>query len=146
MMSSLSPGSRPSVDNAPAFGPYCGWVPAVFFVCLAALRCYLETAVIATPPFFGYFLLCHHLLWFLLIMQCILLLAHLVLEVPVRRTLPIMYGGIVIMIPILWVSIFPDTSPEFEYLSGSPGQIAIYILTFCIAFPQNHALVLELVE
>jgi len=54
-----------------------------------------------------------------------------------------MYGSAVILMPLLWALLFPETSQQFAYLSGTSSQIAMHILTFCVTFPKNHALVLE---
>jgi len=118
--------------------------PPIFFVALAWFRCYAETALLAQPPFFGYYIVLQHIIWLTMIMLVIILLAHVILRVPVQNLLWLMYGGVVMLIPLIYTFVF-RTPLAMNYLRGSPGGIAAHIVTFCATFPCNRPLTIELV-
>ena len=117
--------------------------PPVYFIALAWLRCYVETALLAQPPFFGYYIVLQHILWVTMTMLVIILLSHAVLRVPVQNLLWLMYGGTVMLMPLIYTLIF-RTPLELNYLRGSLMGIATHIVTFCATYPCNLPLTIEL--
>jgi len=118
--------------------------PPVYFIALAWLRCYVETALLAQPPFFSYYIVLQHILWVTMTMLVIILLAHAILRVPVQNLLWLMYGGTVMLIPLIYALIF-RTPLELNYLRGSLSEITAHIVTFCATYPCNLPLTIELV-
>ena len=121
-----------------------GFVPVAFFLSVAWVRCYLETAVFSEPPFFGYYIGLHHTLWMLSVMLTILLLAHGILRAPVARLLWIMYGGVLMFIPV-GVAAASGRPLDMVYLQGDAGDILLHTATFCLVYEPNLPLAFELI-
>lgn len=119
-------------------------LPVAVFALLAWGRCLVETALLSTPPMFGYFVGFHQTLWMTAVALTVVLAAHLILGVAVDRLLWLLYGGVLMLIPVLyaWIS---RTPLDMQYLSGSVGEIVMHTCTFCLTYRPNRPLSIELI-
>lgn len=113
-----------------------------FFVGFVLLRSWLEMTVFSATDRFSYYTALHHLCWYTSTMVAILLAVHLASRLPMRTVLPLLYGIVVAVIPLLW-SLTTGEPLSLEYLRGSPREILTQIATFSIASPRNWPLVPE---
>lgn len=115
-----------------------------FFFCIALFRCYLESNVFAPQPYFSYYVALHHVLWYFIIILFIILTTHLILKVAVEKLLWLMYGAVIIMIPIIVVMI-QGKPMEADYLTGSFHEIVLHIVTFYFTYERNLPLTAEVI-
>jgi hypothetical protein len=114
-----------------------------FFFLTALFRCYLETHVFAARPYFSWFVALHHLFWFFTTILAFILIAHLILKVAVEKLLWLMYGAVLLMLPII-VVVIQGKSPGMDYLTGSFREIILHIVTFYSTCERNLPLRTEI--
>jgi hypothetical protein len=115
----------------------------LFFLGVSWFRSYMETGVFAQPSYFGLYVGWHHVLWMLTIVLSIILLAHGILRVPVTRLLWLMYGGVVMLMPLLY-GLVTGKPLEMDYLRGSPIELLKHTVSFCVTYQPNRPLAIEL--
>jgi hypothetical protein len=122
------------------------WVQAfapIYFLLFSLLRCYVETDLLAKHGFFSYYTALHHVLWFTSIILVIILLVSFLLKVPIIRLLWLMYGVTLTAIPVLY-AVLTGEHLSMQYLGGSLRKIVSHIVTFCLTYPRNRPLTIEL--
>lgn len=134
---------KPPLKNSAAHVLFLQVAPPVLFAVLAWTRCYLETSVLIDPPFFGYYVGFHHTLWMGTVVLSIILLAHLILRMPVRSLLWLMYGSVVMLIPVAY-ALASGQQLGMAYLRGTAGRILLHTLTFCLMYEPNLPMAIEL--
>lgn len=124
--------------------PWFRLVAPPAFIVIVLLRSYLEMAVFSRANRFSYYTALHHLCWYASAMLLILLAAHLVLRVEVRRLVPMMLGTVVVAVPLVyaWIRGLPL---NLTYLHGDAHAVLLQILTFGASSPRNVPLIPELV-
>ncbi len=115
----------------------------IFFFLTALLRCYLETHIIATRSYFSYFVALHHVLWYFTTILAVILITHLILKVAVEKLLWLMYGAVLLLIPVT-VAMVQGEPLLIDYLTGSLSEIITHILTFYFTYQQNMPLRAEI--
>lgn len=115
-----------------------------FFFFIALFRCYLESNVFVPRPYFSYYVALHHVLWYFTVILFIILTTHLILKVAVEKLLWLMYGAVIIMIPIIVVMI-QGKPMEADYLTGSFPEILMHILTIYFTYEKNLPLTVEVI-
>lgn len=115
-----------------------------FFFFIALFRCYLESNVFVPRPYFSYYVALHHVLWYFTIILFIILTTHLILKIAVEKLLWLMYGAVIIMIPIIVVMI-QDKPMEADYLTGSFREIILHIATLYFTYEKNLPLTAEVI-
>jgi hypothetical protein len=115
-----------------------------FFFLTALLRCYLETHIIAPQSYFSYFVALHHVIWYFTTILAVILITHLILKVAVEKLLWLMYGAVLLMIPVIIV-VIQGKSLMIDYLTGSFREIVMHILTFYYTYEQNLPLRAEII-
>ena len=122
------------------------WVQAfapIYFLLFSLLRCYVETGLLAKQGFFSYYTALHHVLWFTSIILMIILLVNLFLKVPITRLLWLMYGVTLTAIPLFYAMVTGEHLC-MQYLGGSFRDILSHVVTFCLTYPRNRPLTIEL--
>lgn len=122
------------------------WVQAfapIYFLLFSLLRCYVETGLLANHGFFSYYTALHHVLWFTSIILMIILLANFFLKVSVTRLLWLMYGITLTAIPLFYAMV-TGKHLRMQYLGGSSLEIVSHIATFCLTYPRNRPLTIEM--
>jgi len=115
-----------------------------FFFLIALFRCYLESHVLAPHSYFSYYVALHHVLWYFTIILFSILITHLILKVAVEKLLWLMYGAVLLMIPVIVVMI--QGKPMMaDYLTGSFSEIVTHILTVYFTYKQNLPLTAEVI-
>ena len=115
-----------------------------FFFFIALFRCYLESNVFVPRPYFSYYVALHHVLWYFTIILFIILATHLILKIAVEKLLWLMYGAVIIMIPIIVVMI-QGKPMEADYLTGSFREIVLHIATLYFTYEKNLPLTAEVI-
>jgi len=115
-----------------------------FFFLIVLFRCYLESQVFASHPYFSYYVALHHILWYFTVILVIILLSHYILQVSVEKLLWLMYGGILTMIPIIIVMVRGKFLAA-DYLTGSFRDIILHIFTFYFTYEKNLPLTAEVI-
>jgi len=115
----------------------------IFFFLTALLRCYLETHIIATRSYFSYFVALHHVIWYFTTILAVILVTHLILKVAVEKLLWLMYGAVLLLIPVT-VAMVQGDPLLIDYLTGSLSEIITHILTFYFTYEQNLPLRAEI--
>ena len=119
-------------------------VAPFFFFLTVLFRCYLESHVFAPQSYFSYYVALHHVLWFFTVILFIILTTHLILKVAVEKLLWLMYGAVLVMIPVIVVMI--QGKPMMaDYLMGSLGEIVMHILTIYFTYEKNLPLTAEVI-
>jgi len=118
------------------FAPVC-----FVIVCLA--RNLLETKVFAYRDSYSYFTTMHHIAWYASAMLALMLVTHLVLEVPVVRLTWMLYGSVVLFIPIVFALVTGERL-RMEYLKGSPGEVLTHIATFSLTYRRDWPMAVEM--
>ena len=116
--------------------------PAYFFLFIWA-RVYLETAVFAPIPFFSYYTLCHHMLWFGGTFLTMMLVMHFILKVPIKDLLILCYGVTLTAVPLIYALITGEKL-RLTYLRGDFGEIFSHAVTFVWSYKADRALSMEL--
>lgn len=122
------------------------WVQAfapIYFLLFSLLRCYVETGLLAKHSFFSYYTALHHVLWFTSIILMIILLVSFFLKVSVTRLLWLMYGITLTAIPLFYAMVTGEHL-RMQYLGGSFLEIVSHIVTFCLTYPRNRPLTIEM--
>lgn len=122
------------------------WVQAfapIYFLLFSLLRCYVETGLLAKHSFFSYYTAFHHVLWFASTILMIILLVNLFLKVSVTRLLWLMYGITLTAIPLFYAMVTGEHL-RMQYLGGSFLEIVSHIVTFCLTYPRNRPLTIEM--
>ena len=120
------------------------FVAPFFFFLVALLRCYLESQIFSARPYFSYFVALHHVLWYFTVILYIILITHIILKVAVEKLLWLMYGAILLMIPII-VVIIQDKPMSAGYLTGTFWEIAVHIFTIYFTYEKNLPLTPEVI-
>jgi len=115
-----------------------------FFLLVALFRCYLESQIFATRPYFSYFVALHHILWYFTVILYIILITHLILKVAVEKLLWLMYGAVLLLIPIVIVMI-QGKPMSASYLTGSFQEIVGHIFTIYFTYERNLPLTAEVI-
>jgi len=122
------------------------WVQAfapIYFLLFSLLRCYVETGLLAKHGFFSYYTALHHTLWNASTILMIIVLASLILKVSAKRLLWLMYGITLMAIPVLYASVTGEHL-HLQYLGGSFLGIVSHIVTFCLTYPRNRPITIEM--
>jgi hypothetical protein len=115
-----------------------------FFFLMTLFRCYLESHVFAPRSYFSYYVALHHVLWYFTVILVIILITHLILKVAVEKLLWLMYGAVLLMIPVIVVMV--QGKPLLaDYLTGSFPEIVTHILTLYFTYEQNSPLTAEVI-
>lgn len=114
----------------------------IYFIFFSFLRCYLE-ARMSVNDFFSYYALFHHIFWNTTTVFFIILIVHLILNVPVERLIWLMYGVTLMAVPLFY-SICTGQKLQLGYLRGSFWTILGHIFSFCLTFQKNIPLTIEL--
>lgn len=117
--------------------PFLEMFAPVYFIIIASLRCYIESHILSPESFFSYYLLSHHVLWFITSILVVILFLHLYLKQSVVSLFWLFYGGSIIFIPILYAYLF-NVPMRLEYFSGTFMEIAGYSLTAAYKFTRNR--------
>jgi hypothetical protein len=99
-----------------------------FFFLMALFRCYLESHVFAANPYFSYFVALHHVLWCFTFILAVILITHVILKVAVEKLLWLMYGAVLLMIPVIVVMV-QGKPLLINYLTGSFPEIVTHVFT-----------------
>lgn len=128
----------------PGVKPWLQICAPLFFVVVVLSRSYLEMSVFAGNNRFSYYTGLHHLCWYTSAILLIMLSAHLILHIRPFQLMVLLYGIVVVAIPLLvsWISGVPL---NLEYLHGSPGEVFRQIITLSISEPRNYPLVPEVI-
>lgn len=118
------------------------FAPLYFFL-FSLFRCYVESVFLAERSFFSYYVVLHHTLWNATTILMIILLMNFILKVPIGRLLWVMYGVTLMAIPLFYAMVTGENL-HLEYLRGSFLEIIGYIATFCLTYPINRPLTIEL--
>lgn len=116
----------------------------VFFILVCVTRNWLETNIFAHRDSYSYFTTMHHVAWYASAMLAILLMTHLVLAVPVVRLTWMLYGSVVLFIPIAF-AVLTGERLRMEYLRGSPGEVLTHIATFSLTYRRDWPMAVEMV-
>jgi len=116
----------------------------IYFLAFSFLRCYLECEYFSKVSFYSYYVLLHHTLWNFTLVLTIILIAHLILKVPVKKLLWLMYGVTLMATPLIY-SIFTGVKLNLDYLYGSFWEIFLYSVSFCLAYKKNVPISIELI-
>ena len=116
----------------------------VFFALVIGARIYIETAVLAPVPYFSYYTLCHHMLWFAGAFLSLMLIIHFATGTPVKDLLILCYGSVLTGVPLLYLLITGQNA-ELTYLRGGFREILTHALTFVWTYEADRALTMELV-
>lgn len=127
----------PLKQTGPRLFFYLKLFAPIYFICIAAFRCYVESAVLSEENFFSYYLLSHHVLWFITSILSVMLFLHLYLKREVGELFWLFYGGSIIFLPILY-SYLVKVPMNLEYFSGTFSEIVKHSLTATYTFPRNR--------
>lgn len=115
-----------------------------FFFLMTLFRCYLESHVFAPRSYFSYYVALHHVLWYFTVILVIILITHIILNVAVEKLLWLMYGAVLLVIPVIVVMV--QGKPLLaDYLTGSFSDIATHIFTIYFTYEQNLPLTAEVI-
>ncbi len=115
-----------------------------FFFLMALFRCYLESHVFAPHSYFSYYVALHHVLWYFTVILFIILITHLILKIAVEKLLWLMYGAVLLMIPVI-VVIIQKKPMVADYLTGSFREIVMHIVTIYFTYEKNLPLTAEVI-
>ncbi|HOG82862.1 MAG TPA: hypothetical protein PK651_10810 [Smithellaceae bacterium] len=115
-----------------------------FFFLTALFRCYLESRVFAPRSYFSYYVALHHVLWYFSVILFIILTTHLIAKVAVEKLLWLMYGAVLLMLPIIIVMI-QGKPMVADYLTGSFSEIITHIFTIYFTYKKNLPLTAEVI-
>lgn len=115
----------------------------IYFFLFSLLRCYVEAEVLAKHSFFSYYTAWHHILWNTTTILMIILLVSLILKVSIPSLLWLMYGVTSMAIPLFYAMVMGEHL-HIEYLRGSFLEIMRHIATFCLTYPRNRPLTIEM--
>jgi len=116
----------------------------LFFFLMALFRCYLESHVFAPRSYFSYYVALHHVLWYFTVILFIILITHLILKIAVEKLLWLMYGAVLLMIPVI-VVIIQKKPMVADYLTGSFREIVMHIVTIYFTYEKNLPLTAEVI-
>lgn len=131
-------------DNSESVGLFRLAFAPSFLLIVALFRSYLESVYFAEAQYFGYYIALHHVLWMATVGLTILLLTNVITGTPVSKLLWMLYGSVVMLIPLLYAAVVREPL-RMTYLQGSMGEILLHIATFCLSFDQNRPLSIELI-
>ncbi|SHJ80752.1 hypothetical protein SAMN02745216_02305 [Desulfatibacillum alkenivorans DSM 16219] len=114
-----------------------------FFVLVVGARIYIETELLAPEPYFSYYTLCHHMLWFAGTFLSLMLVIHFIIKTPIKDLFILCYGSILVFIPILYL-LLTGQKAALTYLRGGFWEILKHALTFVWTWEADRALSIEL--
>jgi hypothetical protein len=120
-----------------AFAPF-------YFILFILGRVFTETQVLAVYPTFSYYTALHHLSWFSIVTMLFILEFHIILRLPVKKLLWLLYGASITATPLVysWLS---GNLLQMSYIDTDAQKIALDILGFSFLNPKNRPLAPEMV-
>ncbi|ACL03875.1 hypothetical protein Dalk_2182 [Desulfatibacillum aliphaticivorans] len=116
----------------------------VFFLMVVGARIYIETELLAPSPYFSYYTLCHHMLWFAGTFLSLMLVIHFIIKTPIKDLFILCYGSVLVFIPVLYL-LLTGQKVALTYLRGGFWEILKHALTFVWTWEADRALSIELV-
>jgi len=120
-----------------------GFAP-IYFLLFSVMRSYIEMGLLAERSAFSYYTALHHTFWNAATILMIILLMNLILKVPITRLIWVIYGVTLMAIPLVHAVVSGDPL-RLEYLRGTFFDIIRHIASFCLTYPRNRPLTIELI-
>jgi hypothetical protein len=114
-----------------------------FFICMAGLRCYLETGVFGAAEHFSYYVFFHHVLWYLSAMLGGMLVLGAILKLSFEKLNLLFYSAVIFMVPILYAYMTGEKL-RLVYLKPDVAVILKAALSACLFHPSNKAQFIEI--
>lgn len=109
----------------------------IFLFLVIFLRVYVETALMAKRPFFGYYVFFHHFCWFLFVFFWFAFCARAILKIPIEKIPLLALFSPVVFAPVV-EALIKGENLRLQYLSGSFRGILFDMVTF-FRFSQNDS-------
>jgi len=120
-----------------------GW-PLAVLLTVASTRSLLEGFVLPETVYFGPYVFVHQVSWMVALALSIVGLSSMITAQRPSRVIWMLYLSPVLFIPVLY-ALALGQELRATYFAADPVAVLLHTATFCITFPPNHPLVLELI-